>query len=554
MTYFASTKLKDENGNIVGVQYPLPTDGDSVYAKDIDLSRSVTTGWTGDVLDLFGDLTEGVTFAGTSNPKTLLIYFNRGIISSGIALGTSTGNFSNVKISVIASGQSTVILDNSADNTDKQVEVVSFRAKAFTAIYVEFYTADDITLTNIGITKLPIVKVDHNNEHQPVHVTSTDGNLRSGANTVFGDRLVGQRIPSLAAQFVYGIEEDTTDSGIVTTGTISFIDSMLALSTGIASDGSASIETKEYLRYIPGFEAQCFFTSVFTPGAANSVQRTGLFDSNDGFFIGYEGTDFTVTRRRDGVDYTTTIDVTNVFPDATFDPTLGNIYKISFGYLGFAPITFEVMDKENVWRILHKIEYPNTEVVTHIKNTYLPLRGEVTNSGNITDLSVYIGSVYMGIVDGSASARDVTARNFSHSEVDTITAGGYVVFVLRNKTTFQGITNRIRATLKYLSVACEGNKPVSFYLLKNQAFTNTPTWTDVDTNNSTCEFSLDATVAPTALELSSRTPISLGKSGNDFISLIDSADGIFPGDWYVIYASSTATSDTVTGIDWKEEF
>lgn len=45
--------IVNPDGEQVNVQSPLTVDGDSVYAKDIDLDHSTKVGWTGNIIDLF---------------------------------------------------------------------------------------------------------------------------------------------------------------------------------------------------------------------------------------------------------------------------------------------------------------------------------------------------------------------------------------------------------------------------------------------------------------------------------------------------------------------
>jgi len=148
------TVLQQNDGTDIDIQNPLPTDGDSVYAKDIDVTRSVTTGWTGDLLDLFGDLTEGLTYTGTDNPKNLIVYFKRSILSNAMGLSATTGNFSNVKvIALFPGGVELELFDGSASSTNLTTKSILHTSVAYDGIRLEFHTADNVTLTNFHIFK-----------------------------------------------------------------------------------------------------------------------------------------------------------------------------------------------------------------------------------------------------------------------------------------------------------------------------------------------------------------------------------------------------------------
>lgn len=321
-----------------------------------------------------------------------------------------------------------------------------------------------------------------------------DGSGKLAANSIFGDQLTGIRKPTIVAQFQYGLASDSITSTIVTTGTYVVENSLLKIRSGTSSTGSCIIQSTSYLRYVPGCEAYAMFTAVFTAGVTNSVQYTGLMDSQNGFYIGYNGVDFVIGRRKNGTNYQTVIDKTKVFTDKSFDPNKGNVYKISFGYLGFATINFEVLSPSGQWVNFAKILYPNSQIETHINQTNLPVRAEITNAGNTFNLEVRIGSINAGIVDGGGSEAGV--RNFTlEAPTFTATSTGYGrIIAFRNKTTFSGIENRVSALLKLISVSTAlGNKACKFKLLKNPTVTG-GNWTSVNANDSVLEYSTDTTV------------------------------------------------------------
>jgi hypothetical protein len=133
------------------------------------------------------------------------------------------------------------------------------------------------------------------------------------------------------------------------------------------------------------------FSCIFTTGITNSYQRIGLYDTSNGFYIGYEGTAFGITIRKGGVNTTTqrasfnTDTLTgaagsnftrNGVPES-LDPTKDNLYRVRFGWLGAAPIFFEVMSPDGEWVIFHIIKHPNTVAATSINNPELPITLDV---------------------------------------------------------------------------------------------------------------------------------------------------------------------------------
>ena len=392
----------------------------------------------------------------------------------------------------------------------------------------------------------------------PLPVSDYDNSHRSASNSIFGDRLVGTRIPTIAAQFQYGLRAD--DAVVDTVGSGSFVieDAMLKLNTGTDANGHVGVQGADYIRYIPGHEAYAFFTCVFYPPVVDLVQRIGIFDFDDGngngFFIGYNGLVFGVTRRRAGVDTFTPVDISTIFPvDAgVYDPTLGNVYKISYGYLGFATIHFEILLPEGSFTELAEIQYPNTSTETHIANTNIPLRAEMTNTGNTIDSQMRIGSVSAGVVDGGGA--DPIARIFTQ-EIPTTTlgVGGNPVQLIhfRNKDTFFGISNKVTAQLVLISAATEGNKPVSWSIIKNADVTTEGTWADVSVD-SVMEYSTDQVVDLNTGKLS--LPWKMARSASFFEDVEKYLVKLRPGEWATIVAVSQTSNEVDLAVRWKELF
>ncbi len=417
---------------------------------------------------------------------------------------------------------------------------------------VVFTPYDEHHNTNVAI-KIEDVPVSTDS---PFPTANYDNSHRSAVNSVFGDRIIGTRIPTIAAQFQYGLRADDAVVDVVSTGSVLIEDSMLKLNTGIDADGHVGIQGADYVRYIPGHEAYAFFTCVFASPLVDFNHKIGLFDydggNGNGFFIGYNGLDFGITRRRAGVDIFTAVDPAGVFPVAAgvFDPTKGNVYKISFGYLGFAPITFEVMLPDRSFTDLAVIQYPNTSIETHIANTNIPLRAEMTNTGSVIDSQMKIGSVSAGIVDGGGA--DPIARWFSQRSPEVaVTSGISQVIAFRNKSVFFGITNKITSQLMRISGSTEGTKPVAFFMKKNPVELVPGTWTDADPD-SVIEVSGNVEFDPaTGVEL---LDFDLSKNDGLFERVDEENIKLRPNETAVLFVETTGLSDVRFSIRYKDLF
>lgn len=378
---------------------------------------------------------------------------------------------------------------------------------------------------------------------------------RIAMNSVFGEAIIGQRVPSISAQFMYGVDTRSANDLSANGGSITYSDSLLKVNSGTNNNGDGLIESKSALRYIPGHEAYCFFTTLFTTPKANSRQEAGLYEANNGFWIGYDGKEFGLMRLRAGVEHWTPytdfdVDIFSGNNEHNFeiDTTKGNIWKISYGYLGFAVITLEVLCTCGEWMKVHTIKYPNTSTETHIANTYLPLRARAINEGNTTNMVVSVGSVSAGIVDGGGAT--LSGRRFSSSLPSTATGTDTMVALFRNKGTFNSIDNHIEGQLKRISISTDGAQPVTLQILKGATITNSPTWTDIDANNSTHEYSTDATV--TTGSAYQMVAFELGKSENYVENVSDLDIILYPNETALFLANGT--NNVKISVNWVEKF
>ncbi len=150
------TQLVDENGINFTVQHPLPSNGDSVYCKDIDVDNSDNGGFSGEVRDYFNSLKTVNNDASATNPKVIKIWFKRSLQTNSIGFGCDdlTKSFSNIKIKALGSGDEVrYTKDLSTDDTKRNSYLVGLPPLGLNGVQIEFHTADEIGLSNIVIFK-----------------------------------------------------------------------------------------------------------------------------------------------------------------------------------------------------------------------------------------------------------------------------------------------------------------------------------------------------------------------------------------------------------------
>jgi len=148
-------QISNSDGIATDVQHPLPTDGDSVYVKDIKDTLSDVGTFTGvDLKTLFNNLDDTITDSSATNPKWFKIFLERPITTGSIGVVANTGDFSNVHIEFM-DRQENLLAENDDrnNNTKYTAKGYSLTAVNVCCVKVSFYTTDDITVSFLRITK-----------------------------------------------------------------------------------------------------------------------------------------------------------------------------------------------------------------------------------------------------------------------------------------------------------------------------------------------------------------------------------------------------------------
>jgi len=123
----------------------------------------------------------------------------------------------------------------------------------------------------------------------------TDGHLEvaiHGPRTPFGALHTERLHPIFQADAVYGINAqlalaNTSGSGVATAES-----GLFKVATGTTIYSFGVVQSRKRLRYRPGQGSSARFTTVFPASAAQSILVAGVGHSEDGYFIGYNGTSF----------------------------------------------------------------------------------------------------------------------------------------------------------------------------------------------------------------------------------------------------------------------
>lgn len=269
---------------------------------------------------------------------------------------------------------------------------------------------------------------------------------------VLGVAVTGQRNNEIELSFFNSFNTDLITNTTASGGSAIIASGHARYRSGTNATGSAIGESIYKCKYRPAHEQYCFFTAAFTAGVADSVQRIGLFDANNGFFIGYEGTSFGVTLRSGTVDTFTARASWNGDPldgssgskftragtPEAINLTYSNLFRIRFAWLGSASIYFEVFSPDGGWIVFHTIRIPNLQLNPSIQNPELPIRVQVTKTSGASDLSIYTACMAAGTTSSVAPLNE-TLNKYSLAQLtravitgETTAGGGGFVNVKVN--------------------------------------------------------------------------------------------------------------------------
>jgi hypothetical protein len=273
--------------------------------------------------------------------------------------------------------------------------------------------AEDLTVPDFA-TETTLASIDGKVATEAT-LASINSQIIGGITATLNSDVLGAAVTAVRNNEVELSFFDSFNSDIITNTTASGGSATISggharYRTGTNATGAAKGVSVYSCKYSPAHEQYCFFTAAFTAGVANSFQRIGLYDTNNGFFIGYEGTSFGVTLRTGASDTTTARASWNgdaldgsagsLFtrggnPEA-INLTYSNLYRIRFAWLGSASVYFEVFSPDGNWVTFHTIKIPNSQLDPSIQNPELPITIHVAKTSGASDLSLYSACVASG--------------------------------------------------------------------------------------------------------------------------------------------------------------
>lgn len=391
--------------------------------------------------------------------------------------------------------------------------------------------------------------------------------------TAFGTLETAELEPIFQSDFVYGLNTQRWNTATVS-GTGAAVDTdarRLRIQSGTDGAGYAYITSKIVIRYRAGQGNVFRATPIFATGTANNTQLWGIgsIASNvpyDGYFFGYNGTTFGIVHYIAGTPtWVARASWNGDKVDGTagtsfnWNPAYGTPVQIKYPYLGYGNILFQVQNPTtSQWVTVHTIKYANTTATTQLANPSLQVMGFILNSGNTSNLIMYMGSVSV-FLSGARSfiSNPKWAADNNKSGITTETC----LLNIRNCTTFNGVTNRGVIRLNYLSFGSANNSLSVCRLKLGVTIGGSPSYSTV--NGSTADGGVTITSGNSVASVDTAGTtvtggtylfnVSVGQNSNISVDLTPLNILIAPGEILTVSGFATASSVLGASVNWSED-
>lgn len=387
-----------------------------------------------------------------------------------------------------------------------------------------------------------------------------------GSNvSTFGDLIAVNHTPVIQVDFVYGINNQTGTTSITTTGVADTNASRLRLQSGVGAAGAATYSTQRIARYRAGQGMMARFTAVWTNSAADSKQVVGVGNTQVGYFFGFNGTTFGLSRRDGGTDnWVAQTDWNGDKCNGTgqsgfnWNKTFGNVMMIRYPFLGYGAITYWVQNPATgAWILCHTIQYPNSTASVEVSNPSFPFYANVTNAGSTTNLLMYVGSVGVFI----SGVREFLGPQWASDSLKNSITTETNLLNLRNCTTYNTVTNSGLIRLRSISAATDnGNGLATIRLKKAVTLGGSPSFAPI--SGSTADQGVTITsgnsiasvdVAATGTTGTLLFNVCLARNSNFYYDFTPFNIFLAPSETLTITAFSAAAASIQVAINWNED-
>jgi len=236
----------------------------------------------------------------------------------------------------------------------------------------------------------------------------------------------------------------------------------------------------------------------------------------------------------------------------TLDTTKGNVFKVSFQFLGFGAIRYFVEDSDSGnFQLVHILKYANSATVPSIQNPTLHLFAAVTNTSNATNITLKTGSM-AAFVEGDVHLQLGVTNAASNTNLSVGTTE-IPILSIRNALTHGGKLNRVRMSPKFLTISTDGTKSIIIRARAGPTLTGPVAFQPINLNTSVACKDIAATGITGGTETFT---LVLGKVASTTLDLTTLDAGVEPGEIRSLTAEATSGTghDVTMSVVWEEEF
>jgi hypothetical protein len=379
----------------------------------------------------------------------------------------------------------------------------------------------------------------------------------SNPKTAYDELPVANYSPVAQISFPYNINPDIVSVTETAGGTVVQATNMAVLNTSATTASSAMVTSIGQVPFRAGQghigRLSCLFDGVPT---STGYMGIGLGDADNGYGFLLDSAAFNISYRTNGVPQpnipqtTWNVDkMDGAGPSGmTLDVTKGNAYQISYGD-GFGCINFSIESATTGdYVLVHILHIANLNTTPSTYNSTFPLRAEVSNGGGTADLTLSVASM-SGFIEGEDKVTGpLQAYAFTPINVTTIVP----LFTLSNLTTFAGITNKVNALLKSISLVNDTNGAGTFKLIENGTLTGAGAYTPISAGTSVMAVDTAASAVTGGRLLWAG---GVQKDGGDSIDISGLELLMHPGNFYTFTAETLGGSNPMAvNVVWQEDF
>ena len=210
--------------------------------------------------------------------------------------------------------------------------------------------------------------------------------------------------------------------------------------------------------------------------ALSDAPKDGTYSFTHGSATG------TIVQNKAGVTKTSTHipqNEWNISHAQNIDPTKGNVYQIQYQYLGFGNIFFSVENPDTGrFDLVHIIKYANANTRPVLRQPSLRFGIYSASIGSTTNVTVQCGSVACFVQGKIAKTRNPRAVKHSQSVTTSFTN----ILTLRNRRSYNFITNQVEIKPVNLSVSSESNQNVEIEIRTNAVFSGDTNFVNIGNN------------------------------------------------------------------------